>query len=1006
KKKKLLCTSSFCYCVTHQDTILKSTTMNSVCIILQLVLLILLCVVMSNLVFGEVEINCIESERETLLKIKGDLIDKAGYLSSWGSEDNKRECCTWRGIRCNKQTGHIEVLNLNVTDFSKLEHIPLRGKISRSLIELKYLKVLNLGWNDFSDQLDISEFIGFLSPNIIYLDLSFSLFGGPFPSQVGNLSALQYLNIDENFFQNAKNLESFSRLSSLKILDLSFSNLSEANLCVLKELPSLKGLSLRDCGIQDVSLISSLSCVNNTSSSLLERLDLSGNGFSSLIYKWLFNIGKSLMHLDLSGNQLQGAIPKSMGNLCSLRHIFLDGNKISGKFDELFGNLSGCMQNFLEHLSLSFNQLSGTFSDNISEFSSLNILDLSENLLVGSLPNIASFFPSLTKLNLDGNQFTGIPGNSFSGLFHLDTLSIADNSFKGILTETHLSDLFRLKELYLSRNSQLSLRINSDSVPPFQLNLLQLQSVKLGPKFPNWIKLQRNLTFLDMSNAEIPNTIPTWVWNTFPRLTFFNLSHNRISGKLPPDLSTISFESIEIDLSFNNLEGPLPLFPFNLTYLDLSKNRFSGPLSILSKITPSISCIDLSDNMLSGNIPQIQCQSLFMLNLANNKLSGKIPNWLMQNWGFNSLILANNSLSGEIPSTVGNLSNLQVLDLRNNNLSGELPSSLQKCKALESLDLGDNKLFGEIPSWIGEMLHLKFLILRSNGFYGRIPLQICQLTDIKILDISINNISGIIPECFSNFSMMALQTNLRDLNFSLSSPIYFFQGRPWCLGEVTVFSEGRQHGYGRSTRELLRVIDLSSNKLTGNIPSQFTNFSALVALNLSQNCLNGTIPLKIGMLKELMSLDLSRNYLSGDIPSSVVNLTFLNHLDLSYNNFSGKIPSSTQLQSFNASKFIGNPFLCGLPLQLKCPGEKSFDQSQPTNNSGAGTVHEDEDEFEKWFYTGMGIGFAVGFWAICGSLILKHSWRHAYFRLMLNIKDWIYVMIVVHWARLRRRFQS
>ncbi|KAJ7950782.1 Leucine-rich repeat receptor protein kinase [Quillaja saponaria] len=526
-------------------------------------------------------------------------------------------------------------------------------------------------------------------------------------------------------------------------------NLSEANLCVLKELPSLKSLSLRDCGIQDVSLISSLSCVNNTSSSLLERLDLSGNGFSSLIYKWLFNIGKSLVYLDLSGNQLQGAIPKSMGNLCAMRRIFLDGNKISGKFDDLFENLSGCMQNFLEHLSLSFNQFSGTFSDNISEFSSLNILDLSENLLVGSLPNIASFFPSLTKLNLDGNHFTGIPGNSFSGLFHLDTLSIADNSFKGILTENHLSDLFGLKELYLSRNSQLSLKINSDSVPPFQLNLLQLQSVKFGPKFPNWIKLQRNLTFLDMSNAEIFDSIPIWVWNTFPRLTFFNLSNNRIRGKLPPNLSIISFESIEIDLSFNNLEGPLPLFPFNLTYLDLSKNRLSGPLSILSKITPSISLIDLSDNMLSGNIPQIQCQSLCMLNLANNKLSGKIPNWLMQNWEFNSLILANNSLSGEIPSPVG------------------------------------------------------------------------------------------------------------------------------------------------------------------NIPSQFTNFSALVALNLSQNCLNGTIPPKIGKLKELMSLDLSRNYLSGDIPSSMADLTFLNHLDLSYNNFSGKIPSSTQLQSFNASKFIGNPLLCG-----------------------------------------------------------------------------------------------
>ncbi|KAJ7950783.1 Leucine-rich repeat receptor protein kinase [Quillaja saponaria] len=184
-----------------------------------------------------------------------------------------------------------------------------------------------------------------------------------------------------------------------------------------------------------------------------------------------------------------------------------------------------------------------------------------------------------------------------------------------------------------------------------------------------------------------------------------------------------------------------------------------------------------------------------------------------------------------------------------------------------------------------------------------------------------------------------------------------------------------QYGYQQSS-ELLRNIDLSSNKVTGNIPSQFTNFLALGALNLSQNYLNGTIPPKIGMPKELMLLDLSRNYLSGDISSSVADLTFLNHLDLAYNNFSGKIPSSTQLQSFNAPKFIGNPLLCGHPLQQKCRGDKSFRVSQLTM-AGAVTVQEDEDEFEKWFYTGMGIGFAVGFWAICGSLILKRSWRHA-----------------------------
>ena len=80
----------------------------------------------------------------------------------------------------------------------------------------------------------------------------------------------------------------------------------------------------------------------------------------------------------------------------------------------------------------------------------------------------------------------------------------------------------------------------------------------------------------------------------------------------------------------------------------------------------------------------------------------------------------------------------------------------------------------------------------------------------------------------------------------------------------------------------------------------------------------GSIPEKIGGMKELESIDLSRNHISGEIPPSLSNLTFLSYLDLSYNNLSGRIPSSTQLQSFDALNYIGNPQLCGEPLPKNC----------------------------------------------------------------------------------------
>ncbi|RYR55655.1 hypothetical protein Ahy_A06g030840 [Arachis hypogaea] len=67
----------------------------------------------------------------------------------------------------------------------------------------------------------------------------------------------------------------------------------------------------------------------------------------------------------------------------------------------------------------------------------------------------------------------------------------------------------------------------------------------------------------------------------------------------------------------------------------------------------------------------------------------------------------------------------------------------------------------------------------------------------------------------------------------------------------------------------------------------------------------------------LESIDFSGNQVTGEIPQSITNLNFLNKQDLSYNHLEGKIPTGTQLQSFEASDFVGNK-LSGPPLLLNC----------------------------------------------------------------------------------------
>ncbi|XP_027174176.1 receptor-like protein EIX2 [Coffea eugenioides] len=122
----------------------------------------------------------------------------------------------------------------------------------------------------------------------------------------------------------------------------------------------------------------------------------------------------------------------------------------------------------------------------------------------------------------------------------------------------------------------------------------------------------------------------------------------------------------------------------------------------------------------------------------------------------------------------------------------------------------------------------------------------------------------------------------------------------------------------------------------------------------------------------LESLDLSRNHLSGTIPSSISKLSSLGFLNLSFNNLSGKIPSSTQMLSFDASSFAGNQ-LCGRPLTVHC-GSSSTD--------GVTVIKEEsvETAVDYWLYICIGVGFVIGFWAVSFTLILKKSWRYAYFR--------------------------
>ncbi|CAL8122750.1 unnamed protein product [Prunus armeniaca] len=177
--------------------------------------------------------------------------------------------------------------------------------------------------------------------------------------------------------------------------------------------------------------------------------------------------------------------------------------------------------------------------------------------------------------------------------------------------------------------------------------------------------------------------------------------------------------------------------------------------------------------------------------------------------------------------------------------------------------------------------------------------------------------------------------------------------------------KGRMHSY-KNTLGLVKRIDPSRNRLTGEISSEITHLVGLVSLNLSGNQLTGQITLEIGNLQSLDALDLSRNRIEGRIPTSLSRIDRISFLDLSFNNLSGEIPIKTQLQGFDPSVYAGNQ-LCGPPLKNLCA-----DQNVQTELSNQ---EDDKDELiTLGFYISMGLGFAAGFWGfwgVCGTLIFK-----------------------------------
>ncbi|KAM3761860.1 hypothetical protein ACB098_01G300000 [Castanea mollissima] len=186
----------------------------------------------------------------------------------------------------------------------------------------------------------------------------------------------------------------------------------------------------------------------------------------------------------------------------------------------------------------------------------------------------------------------------------------------------------------------------------------------------------------------------------------------------------------------------------------------------------------------------------------------------------------------------------------------------------------------------------------------------------------------------------------------------------------------------------LRVLSLRANRLTGEIPPDFSNLTLLRSLYVQDNELTGEFPAGLTRLTRLTRLDLSSNNFSGPIPFSISNLTHLTGLLLENNRFSGKLPSISApslvnfnvsnnnlngsipqtLSKFEPSAFAGNLDLCGKPLSTPC--SPFFPSPAPSPNPeipASNPVHK-KSKLSK--AAKIAIGVAAGVLALILLLIL------------------------------------
>ncbi|CAN7136959.1 unnamed protein product [Brassica rapa subsp. narinosa] len=414
---------------------------------------------------------------------------------------------------------------------------------------------------------------------------------------------------------------------------------------------------------------------------------------------------------------------------------------------------------------------------------------------------------------------------------------------------------------------------------------------------------------------------------------------------------SLSVEQNGFDGFFDDVEGYKSLRRLrNLEILDLSSNRFNDSIFPFLNGASSLKTIFLHNNLIEGPFPaeeQKNLTNLELLDLSLNMLKGSLSE--LKDWtNLELLDLSRNFLNGSMLE-LKDLINLELLSLAQNSFSGPIPVEVFcEMKNLRELNLRENQFVGQLPLCLGSLKKLRVLDLSSNQFSGNIPSSFISLESLEYISLSDNNFSGIFSlnplTNLTNLKVLKLSTTSSDMLQVVESESTWQSKLQLSVAVLRSCSLKKIPSFFLYQKNL-RLVDLSSNKLSGNVPTwllenntqlevlllqsnSFTTFQMptttivhhnLQLLDFSKNDIGGLFPDNIGrLLPYLVHMNGSNNGLQGNFPSSMGEMKNISFLDLSNNNFSGKLPRSffTGCFSLKYLKLSHNKFTGHVPPRV------------------------------------------------------------------------------------------